>query len=570
MTGRITKDKLAYEHKHKYKYKYKYKYIIVSILSVVVLLMLLYIPAEAKEPQFHLNIADTSLEKGISTNLVLSVENAQGAEVVEIQGLNNFDILNKGHSSSTQIINGDISMADKYTYVIMPVTKGEFSLKGIVKYKGKIYDTNQLGVTVKEGDLLKENEIKELFIKSIIDRNQIYFGEKFALGFELYSRYNIENFGFVDQLDLTGFISRKISQDKLSANYLQLDGKKYVKYEVEKSILTPTGTGSFTIPASTFQVNVSTGNFFDSSKSVYLQTEPVGIEVKALPLNNQPDNFKGLVGELDIESSYSKLEVEYGDSLSLKVKLSGNCNLDNLDKIFNTEISGVSIYETEKNSQEEIRNDSYFATKEFEIIIVPDKTGQIRVPAIEIPYFNTITEQYEKVRIEGAEITVSGEAEVFNQGTKISEPTELTETIRIEQVNYTLVNNEYLTLTIKKSHLKTVLYMIIIAVLLALIIFFSYKSLRTTDHVLKGIFNKVKKENDELELYKFLNDMIKYKYNVSLKAVSKERLISQLEDKEILQDVLDVMDYVEKKKYKKDIAGIDIKDRITKIYKKMI
>lgn len=558
MTGRITKDKLAYQH--------KYKYIIVSLLSVVIFLMFLFIPAEAKETQFHLNIDNTSLEKGISTNLVLSVENAQGAEVVEIQGLNNFDILNKGHSSSTQIINGDISMANKYTYLIMPVTKGEFSLKGRVKYKGKLYETNQLLVIVKEGDILNGNEVKELFIKSIIGRDQIYFGEKFALGFELYSRYNIENFGFVDQLDLTGFISRKISQVKVSANYLQLEGKKYVKYEVEKSILTPTGTGSFTIPASTFQVNVSTGNFFDSSKAVYLQTEPVELEVKALPLNNQPDNFKGLVGELEIESSYSKREVEYGDSLSLKVKLSGNCNLDNLDKIFNTEISGVSIYETEKNSQEEIRNGQYFASKEFEIIIVPDKIGQIKVPTVEIPYFNSKTEQYEKVKVDGAEIKVMGDAEVFNQRTEISEPTEPLEAVRIEQVNYTLANNEYLLLQIKRSHLKTALYMIIIAVILALIIFSSYKYWRRTDHILKEIFNKVKKENDEKEMFRLLNDMIKYKFNVSLKAVSKERLLSEIEDKEILQDILDVMDYMDKK----DVARIDIKDRIKKIYRQMI
>ncbi len=540
------------------------------MFSVVVLVMLLFIPVAAKEPQFHLNIDDTSLEKGVSTNLVLSVENAQGAEVLEVQGLNNFDILSERQSSSTQIINGDISRANKFTYVIMPVRKGEYTLKSIVNYKGKKYETNQLGVTVRDADILRENEIKELFIKSIIDLEQIYFGEKFALGFELYSRYNIENFGFVEQPDLTGFISRKIPQDKLRANYLQLDGKKYVKYEVEKSILTPTGTGSYTIPASTFQVNVSTGNFFDSSKPVYLQTESVEIEVKALPLNNQPDNFNGLVGELEIENSYSKREIEYGDSLTLKVKLFGNCNLDNLDKIFNTEISGVSIYETEKNSQEEIRNGRYYASKEFDIIIVPDKTGQIMVPAIEIPYFNTTTGQYEKVRTEGADIKVIGEKEVFSQRTETNKPTEPTETIRIEQVNYTLTSNDYLLVKIKRTDLKNGLYVIFLIVVLILILLFSYKYCKRTDDRLKEIYNKVKKETDEKEIFLFLNEMIKYKFNVSLKAVSRERLKSNIKDKEILQDVLEVMDYLENKRYKKGPVSIDIKDRVKKIYRQMV
>ncbi len=562
MTGRIVKNKLAYG--------YKYINYILILVSVVVLVMLLFRPAAAKEPQFHLNIDETSLEKGVSTNLVLSVENAQGAEVLEVRGLNNFDILSERQSSSTQIINGDISRENKFTYVIMPLRKGEYTLKGIVKYKGKKYETNQLGVIVKDSDILKENEIKELFIKSIINQEQIYFGEKFALGFELYSRYNIENFGFVEQPDLTGFISLKIPQDKLRANYLQLDGKKYVKYEVGKSILTPTGTGSYTVPASTFQVNVSTGNFFDSSKAVYLQTEPVEIEVKALPLDNQPDNFEGLVGELEIESSFSKQELEYGDSLTLKVKLSGNCNLDNLDKIFNTEISGVSIYETEKNSHEDIRNGRYYASKEFDIIIVPDKTGQIMVPTIEIPYFNSVIEQYEKARVEGAVIKVNGDAEVFSQNTEINEHTEPTETIRIEKVNYTLANNDYLLVKVKRTYLKTGLYIIVLIVLMILILLFSYKYWRRRDDRLKEIYNKVKKENDENEIFMLLNEMIKYKFNVSLKAVSRERLKSEIENKEILQDVLEVMDYLENKRYAKDLASIDIKDRIKKIYRQMV
>ena len=147
--------------------------------------------------------------------------------------------------------------------------------------------------------------------------------------------------------------------------------KSYVKYDVKKYILTPAGTGVFTIPAVNLQVNVSTGGFFDSYRTVYLQTEPLEFVVKALPEEGKPENFRGLVGKLEAGSLFSKNEVEYGDSLTLKVKLSGTCNLDNLTGLFEGNIPGFSVYETEKNRVEEIRNGEYYGSKDLENIQVP-------------------------------------------------------------------------------------------------------------------------------------------------------------------------------------------------------
>lgn len=559
MIGKTKKNLIIKANKNK----------VIAVLFTLILVLLIFISVEAKEPQFELNIDDTSLEKGVSANLVLSVENAQGAELIEIQGLSNFDVLNQGQSSSTQIINGNISRLDRYNYIIMPVKEGEYSLQGVVKYRGKEYKTNRLSLTVKKGSSLAGDEVNNLFIKSIIDRRKIYFGENFILGYELYSRYNIENYGFSEQLDLTGFISQEIPGNELKAEYQQLNGKKYVKYEVKKLILTPTSVGSYTIPGSNFQVNVSTSNFFDFSKPFYLQTEPVKLEVKGLPLSNQPDKFSGLVGELEVESSYNKREIEYGDPLTLKVKLSGSCNLDNLEKIMPDSIPGISIYETEKNRQEEIQNGRYFASREFEIIIVPDRIGEIKIPAVEIPYFNPLSEEYESVMIEGTEIQVNGEMEAFNQTTEINQTLEPKETVRIEQVNYAPANNDYLLIQIKRTHLRTALYILVIVIVLALIIFLSYRYWRKTDDRLRELFKKVKKENDETELFNLLNEMIKYRFDLSLKAVSRERLKSEIKDKEILDNLLQFMDYVENNRYLQKGKSVDLKCKIKMIYQKI-
>ena len=59
----------------------------------------------ANEPEFILSIDSLSLDMGASTNLVLSLVNAQDAKVLKIDGLENFDVLSSSQSTYTSIIN---------------------------------------------------------------------------------------------------------------------------------------------------------------------------------------------------------------------------------------------------------------------------------------------------------------------------------------------------------------------------------------------------------------------------------------------------------------------------------
>jgi len=541
------------------------------ILLSFILLFSTVIAVNTEEPRFQLNIDNTNLEKGVSANLVLVMENASTAKLIEIQGLDNFDTMSQGSSSSTHIINGSITQSQHYNYVIMPLVEGDFSLKAIVEYKGRRYESNVLPLTVREGTKLKGEEISDLFLRTNVERKEVYFGEKIALNYELYSRYNIEGYGFTNQLDFTGFVTRELPQDQLRGNYLDLNGKRYVKYDVKKYILTPTGTGDFSISEANFQVNVSTGNFFDSYRPIYLQTELLEFVVKPLPEEGKPDKFRGLVGKLEASSFFSKNEVEYGDSLTLKVKLSGTCNLDNLARIVDGNIPGFSVYETEKNRVEEIRNGEYFASKEIEIILVPEKTGKIEIPAVEIPYFDPETEEYEKLVIKGTEIEVTGESGVFIQDSpEISTSQEAVETVRIEQVTYALSDDsDYLSIRIKRPTLRMILYALFMIIIIGLIVFYFTKYWRNRNKRLREIYRKVKRENNKIVLFDLLNEMIKYSYNISLKVISRERLKKEISDRNILGNILSILDIMEDK----DCGDRDlhlIKNRIKNIYKDII
>jgi len=408
----------------------------------------------------------------------------------------------------------------------------------------------------------------DLFLKTILPDDKIYFGQKTILSYELYSRYNIENFGFLDDINIAGFIISDVPQDKLKANYAYIGGNKYVKYEARQMFLSPIKTGEFTIPAYNFQVNVSTGDFFNSSKPVYLQTESRELTVIPLPVENQPADFSGLVGKLALQSEYSRNEIDYGDSLTLRVTASGSCNLEVMDRIILNGIPGFSVYETEKLTEETVENNQYKARKEFEVILVPEKNGDIKIDPIHIPYFDPESGSYEKAEIPGTTVTVRGE--IPQAQTKLQNETPVMETVIIDQISYSPKNDGYLTIQLKKGHLLTALVTFIALLLLTALVFMVYSFRKKQDRKLTEIYNKIKNSNDINEIYNLFNKMIKYRFNISLKANSRDKIINRFSDYEFSGAVLEIMDYMENKKQHSNEDTVYLKDKIKEIYKDKI
>ncbi len=538
------------------------------LLIMIISVLGTYSNVLAKNPEFRLDIDSLNLQKGAGTTLVLSLVNADGAQVSEIKGLENFEIMSTNQSNSTQIINGDITYQKNISYVIIPKNVGQFKLQGIIKYSGNTYQTNELTVNVSEAKDLPSEEVSDLFIKTVISSDEIYSGQKVVLTYELYSRYNIEDYGFRENIEIDGFILNDVPQDKLKAEYVYLDGNKYVKYEVRQIYLSPIKEGTFNIPEYNFQVNVTTGGgFFSSSEAKYLKTEEKQLTVKPLP-ENKPSDFSGIVGTLNLESEYSRQEVPYGDSLTLKVTASGNCDLSVLDKISKDGISDFTVYETAKDLQESIVDNQYSARKEYEIILVPEKNGEVKINPFYISYFDTASGSYKKAEIPGTTITVTGEApQVQAQAQTQNSGSSVSQKVIIDQVNYNPLNEGYLIIQLKKEHLYVGLIVLAILAILVIAGIFLPKYLKKQDKTLLNMYKQLKSAKDEKEIYSILNNMIKYRFNLSLKASPKDVIKAKLIEYKLDDKVLEIMDYMENGKNQEKKSEAYLKGRVNEIYK---
>ncbi len=541
------------------------------ILSLFFLTMIINIsiPIQAEKSRIRLDMDNLNLELGVSTNMTLTLENINGGTLKAIEGIENFEILSSEQSSNTSIINGKTTRSIQVNYALMPKTTGDFELIGYVEYEGKTYKTDVLEVHVSEQSGNLDDETEEIFIKTNLSKKNAYFGEKLVLTYELYSRYRIDDYGFTDTIQLDGFITKDISEEQLKSKFVTIDGKKYIKYEVKKTILSPTTAGVMKVPTYKFQVIISTGDYFSQGKSMYFITDEQEVNVSPLPMVQQPNNFTGLVGQLDVQATYSQDEVEYGQSLSLHVTLSGNSNLELVDAVCPKDMKNFTVYETEKDLKEDIIGNAYVAEKEFEVILVPKTTGEITIDPIHINYFDVSTGTYQDAVIPGKTITVKGNMSTESSQTGNYEDTETIEReqIVINQINPSQQDDAYFT--IKKNYVYIALLMILLLVIILAIIYYIRLRRGKQDKALQDIYNRMKKAKDNKEYYDILNDMIKYRYHVSIKASSRDDIKKQIFNQTVEDKIFDIMNTVENSSKQESDSSIQMKETIKIIYKEI-
>ena len=219
------------------------------------------------------------------------------------------------YSSSTQIINGKFSQQTTYTYTyyLQAMNVGKFTIPpATITIKNKEYRSDSLHIEVLKNQVLqqqpagnKTNENKapsdeqlpatDLFIRLILNRNEVYQGEAIVASLKIYSRVDLSGLNEVKFPDFKGFVKEDLETPQLTSLQREnVNGVIYGTGIVQQFLLFPQITGDITID----QVEISAmirqkvgdtdpffGDFFSSYRNVpkVITIKPVRIKVKPLP-----------------------------------------------------------------------------------------------------------------------------------------------------------------------------------------------------------------------------------------------------------------------------------------------
>jgi hypothetical protein len=346
--------------------------------------------------------------------------------------LSNFRVLSgPNQSTSVSWVNGNTNSTISYSYILMAVKEGEFTIgSAVASADGKTIKTAPFEIKVGKGVQVQQNgnqgkkKVKstnnasdELFLKSTVSRRKVYQGEQLIATYKLYTRVGLAGNELIKNADLNGFWSQEIDFGESVWTKEIIGGYKYNVAKIREIVLFPQRSGTLEIDPLEMkfivQKRVQGGGqgifdqFFGRVENVEynLKSKPIKITVLPHPAN-APVNFTNAVGNLKLKVKVSSNEVKANEAINIKIKVSGKGNLPLIDIPTISFPSDFETYDPKISNKVKTSSAGVSGSKEYDYLVIPRHAGQFKLDAIEFSYFNPSTKKYETITSGPIEINV--------------------------------------------------------------------------------------------------------------------------------------------------------------------
>lgn len=220
-----------------------------------------------------------------------------------------------------------------------------------------------------------------------------------------------------------GFTVQKVTEPQQDTAVV--DGQNY-QVVIYKTSITPLKTGPLSIGPVVAETRVilprprprssGSGPFndpffndpfggFGTQKSVELKSEPVVLEVKALP-PGAPPSFTGAIGQFTLEAEAEPRQVSVGDPVTARLILRGRGNFDRINPPAPLDPTGWRVYPASGKFRPD-DDVKLSGVKTFEQVFVPTEKRSV-LPAYEFTYLDPGSAQYLTLSTPALPISVTG------------------------------------------------------------------------------------------------------------------------------------------------------------------
>ncbi len=384
------------------------------------LLFILFLssPVIAGQVSSRVNLSEGTLDD----NFVLSIE-VEGSAVsrpqvpADYQGVV-FQAM--GTSSSYSNINGVTKNTTTYNYQLSFEKAGTYTVPSIfTKIDSKLEKTLPIKLKV----LLPSNAIADksgkqhppMYIERSFDKKEVYIGDYIVSKVKIYTRIPLHTTGY-EYVDTPGFQIKEIKGARSSSRVIK--GHTYKIFEIT-AILTLSKVGAFTVKPYKLTVSIPQkqrrrnrkdpfDDFFDDrmmqdffgrrrSQKV-ISSNRINVKVLDLPKANQPSDFSGVIGDLQVSVKPPTGKLITGENVNLDVELFGDIRLDGVT------LDGVKlnpsfkVYPSEGSGEDEYHHGGIRGKKLFSYGIVPTKPGKLDMGTVEVSYFDPKSKSYKRIK----------------------------------------------------------------------------------------------------------------------------------------------------------------------------
>lgn len=401
--------------------------------------------------QFYTQVSDQSI--GINQVIEVRFTMNEDGDDFKRPSFENFEILGGPMQSvNHNWINGNTSMEKSFSFYIQPKKKGTLTIgSAYITFDDKLYKTKPL--TIKVGDAVQEqprqqphrrdpfaifDEMEEELLRrqrqrqpqlpknigqgihlvAKVSKNSVYVNQPITVEYGLYvsDQSGFNTLAIKQMPKFQNFWNHTIDLKQEAVSRAELNGKSYRYLPLQKAVLLPQKEGALKVDAFVVELDEQyytgrTDVFGNHEIGLRKKTYSSGtktIQVKQLPITNQPENFTGAVGTFNFTVNANKTTVKANEPLELTLSVQGKGNLDLLTLPKPEMPTALELYDPEKiNRVTKSISAGMEGTKAEKYVIVPQYKGSYTIAPIPFSYFDTATSTYKTITSQPITIQVT-------------------------------------------------------------------------------------------------------------------------------------------------------------------
>ncbi len=261
----------------------------------------------------------------------------------------------------------------------------------------------------REREASRPHAESDLFLRSEVDRKEVYLGEQVTLSFWIYSRVDLSRVDNVTYPKLDGFWTEDIdSPTNLSFEPRTVDGVPYRAYLLRREALFAVKPG--TRELGPVEADATTGFLFAGHRD-HRVGNALTLKVKPLPPGAPPGFQPANVGNFQLSAELSASSAELGSPVTLRVTLEGQGNLKEVQLPRASAPAALKLYEPTSQDRISAVRERIQGKRSQEYLVMAQQTGTFQIPPLAFSYFDPESRRYETLRTQALTLTVRpGEA----------------------------------------------------------------------------------------------------------------------------------------------------------------
>jgi hypothetical protein len=385
------------------------------IKNISIILFLLVSSISYTQVKFEAKVSKQKL--GVNERLRIDFEMNQDGDNFVPPNFDDFTVVGGPNTSLKNLyVNGKRTYQKTYSYFLAPKKKGKFTIKqATIEIDGEVYKTFPVTVTVtaavdKPNGPPDASDIAsdKIHLVAEVSNGNPYLNEPTTVVYKLYVSTEVgisSNWREKQTPRYNDFWSQNIEIKGLNIQRGEYKGEDYRYVVLRKTVLYPQKTGKLKLEPLVLDITVEvpTGRANIFGQQIMTQvpkTVTAGsrtINVKPLPEQGKPSDFKGAVGDFDFKVTTSKNQLNATESLQAKIEVSGRGNLKLFELPKLTTPSSLEVYEPEHKESVRTNLGGMQGSISDTYTIVPQYRGKYPVPSISFSYFDLKTESYKRI-----------------------------------------------------------------------------------------------------------------------------------------------------------------------------